>query len=624
MSVKKSKKEAKEKKTRNRAPKVQHIYAKADEIVKRQSEELAKENKYLETRVAGLSFTDYAEYKFMGADGVHDPFIQKNMGVNIPRNYTPRMTTVPVNVEFNKNVIQSIKPFTAGEMKAMTTNFGSEMKTAAAQTKTYSTRQDTRIIWPKYYQNPYQYQDYVYLQDIYANTICGRIFDVVVHFSLAMGIKPKIKIRNEDQFETPEAKQTFLKDHKWMTDELEEIDRNVSTSSDATSFGKEDPTMGRIESIGPYGTAESSDTPTYDTSLQAKWQSAMILGLMFGRDCIVPRVDPDDNEVTVVKDDKKVTYKNIPKIMLVIHPRDMGFNYVDYRTHRLLGLQLNNSNWILKPNEMIFWEWKPDNPVYGSKFYGMSAAQSMMGSARTLRRIIEVDFPLIAKTRWSGMYWLVFKRKGESIGTSDVELARILANVELNGINATLEEVPRDDFMLHKIDLDPKIAELLQTVKDLIQYMMAQVGLPQGLLYGEQDLNRDTLSKKIATWTKGPLKSYRSWFLQGVTNYWYRRMTKTLEEQDNEWKKAMDEVEIIADVEEFRLEDMLEQVEFITRIQQILGSALTTKAIGEMIDMPDIDSMLDPDKEPPEATQTSNFNISEQGTNRKFGVSSRN
>lgn len=624
MPVKNKEKIIKRRKTIAKPPKSKSFYARMDEIVNKQTDTQKKDLKALETRVAGISFTDYAEYKFMGGDAVNDPFIQKHMGINIPRNYTPRMTTVPVNVQWNKanNVIQSIKPFTAVEMKAMTSNLGHsemDMKTGAS-IKPSSPKADTRIIWPKYYQNPYQYQDYVYLQDIYANTIAGRIFDVVVHFALARGIKPKLKVRNEEQYDTPEAKQKTLKEHKWVTDALEEIDRNVSTSTAPTSFAQEDPNKGRIESIGPYGTAESPDTPVYDTSLQRKWQAAMILGLMFGRDCIVPRIDPDDNEVKVTNGNKEDTYKNIPKIMLVIHPRDMGFNYVDYRTHRLLGLQLNNSNWILKPNEMIFWEWKPDNPVYGSKFYGMSAAQSMMGSARTLRRIIEVDFPLIAKTRWSGMYWLVFKRKGESVGTSDLELTKILANIELNGINATLEENPKDDFMLHKIDLDPKIEGLLQTVKDFIQYMMSQVGMPQGLLYGEADLNRDTLSKKIAVWTKGQLKSYRDWFLEGVTNMWYRRMTKTLEEQSDTWKKVMKEFEIIADVEEFRLEDVLEQVEYISKLQQLIGHPMTTKALGEMLDMPDIDSMIDPDKEPPEALQTNNFQISEQGTNRRFGV----
>lgn len=576
----------------------------------------AKISKALETRVAGISFTDYAEVKFMGSDGVHDPWIQKSMGINIPKNYQPHMATSPVNITWDDGKIESMKPFTADEIKSIQSEF-----TGAIQPTT--PKPDTKIIWPKYYQNPYQYQDYVYLQDIYANTIAGRIFDLLVHFSLANGVKPKLKVKHEDQFDTPEAKQKFLEDHKWMTDVLEEIDKNVSTSSTPTAFDIDDPNKNRIESIGPYGTAENKDTPTYDTSLQKKWAAAMIMGLNFGRECIVPRVDPEDNEVKVLEEGTEVVYKNIPKIMLVIHPRDMGFNYVDYRTHRLLGLQLNNSNWILKPNEMMFWEWKPDNPVYGSKFYGMSAAQSMMGSARTLRRVIEVDFPLIAKTRWSGMYWLVFKRKGEQVGTSDLELAKILANIELNGINATLEDDPVNDFQLHKIDLDPKIMELLQMVKDLIQYMMSQVGMPQGLLYGEQDLNRDTLSKKIAVWTKGGLKAYRTWFLDAIKDQWYRRMTKTLEVQSEKWVKAMKDIEVLADVEEFRLEDMNEQIQYVNQLQQTIGKMLTTKALGDMLDMPDLDSMIDPDAELPQALNTNNYQVSEQGTNRRFGVNTK-
>lgn len=562
--------------------------------------------------VVGLSFTDYAEVKFLGGDGIHDPWIQKTQGVNIPKNYTPIMSTQPVNVSWNDDhtEIQSIKPFTAAEFKKMQKEFSAA--------KVYTTKKNTNIIWPKYYQNPYQYQDYVYLQDIYANTICGRIFDTVVHFALARGIKPKLKVRNEKKYNTPEEKQKALKEHHWMIDTLEEIDRNVSSSSIPTSFKTLTQADTQLDVIGPISTAPSPDTPTFDDTLQSKWAASMILALMFGRDCLIPRVDPEDNKVIVKIDDKETTYKNIPKILLSIHPRDMGFNFVDYQTHRLLGIQLNNSNWILKPNEMIFWIWKNNNPVYGSKFYGMSAAQSMMGSARTLRRVIEVDFPLIAKTRWSGMYWLVFKRKGEQVGTSDIELNRILAQVQLNGINATLEDNPEEDFKLHKIDLDPKITELIELCRFNVEYMMAQVGMPQGLLFGEADLNRDTLTKKISTWTKGGLKSFRDWFLQGVDAQWYRRMTKTLEEQDGKWKEAMKDFEVIADVEEFRLEDMNEQVEYISKLQQLLGKPLTTKAIGEKIDEPDLDSMIDPDGELPEAT--TNYEITDKSTKRKFGV----
>jgi hypothetical protein len=273
---------------------------------------------------------------------------------------------------------------------------------------------------------------------------------------------------------------------------------------------------------------------------------------------------------------------------------------------------------------MILWENKPDNPVYGSKYYGMSEMQSMLGSARTIRQIIEVDLPLIAKTRWSGMYWIVFKRKFEDVGTSDAEATAILANIELNGINISMEDNPKEDFVLHKIDLDPKIADLLQTVKDMIQYMQGQVGLPQGILYGEQDLNRDTLSKKISTWDKSYIKDKRKWFLEPVTEQWYKRLAKTLEKQSDKWKKALTEIEVYADVEPLRLEDLQNQIQVLMMMENLTG-AWTDEARAEFLDMEKLPENIDPDKGPEDIPpmpggQGSGMKITEQGTNRSFGV----
>ncbi len=607
-----------------KAPKHHPIYNKMDEKMYKKWEEIQKKNKGMLSRVMGLSFTDYAEVKFQGGDGVHDPWVQK-MGVNIPKNYTPHMSQVPINVNINKERILTVKPFTAADFKHMgapapTNDLDIDIFTGAR------TRVKRKIIWPKYYQNPYQYQDYVYFQDIYANTICGRIFDTIGFFALANGVKPKLKVRNEGSFNTDEEKQKALQEHKWVTDTLEEIERNISTSSSVTAFGK-GPSDNTEYPVGPIATAESPSTPTYDTSLQKKWFAAFINWQMFGREIIVPRIDDQDNTVKVMEEQEEVEYRNIPKIMLVIHPRDMGFNYVDYMTHRLLGIQLNNSNWILRPDEMIFWENMPDNPVYGSKFYGMSGAQSMMGAARTLRRIIEVDFPLIAKTRWSGMYWLVFKRKGEQTGTSDEELRRILSNIELNGINATLEDDPKEDFMLHKIDLDPKIEGLLQTVKELVLYMMGQVGMPQGLLYGEQDLNRDTLKTSISSWTKGKLKKYRQPFLDTISDQWYRRLTKTLEDQSDKWKKAMKTFEVVADVEEFKLDDRNELINTLMILENIVG-AFTDEARADFLEMTGLQQMIDPTKGPedvpPMPSGKGGFDVKNKGTGEEFGVSNTN
>lgn len=604
-----------------KTPETHPIYTEMDDKMKEKVAEIeSKQPKPLELRVAGVSFADYAEVKYLGGDGVHDPFIQKSMNINIDKNYRPQMTQQPINVTRNQEGVLTVKPYTAAELKKM--GAPNTKKTEIDIFSGAVTPIKEKIIWPKYYQNPYQFQDYVYLQDIYANTICGRIFDVLGYFALANGIKPKLRVRNESAFDNDEAKQNALKDHQWMIDALEEIERNISTSSTPTAFGAKGDTS--EYPVGPIATAESPSTPTYDTPLQAKWFAAFINKMMFGRDMIVPRIDPDDNEVNVMENGKEETYKNIPKIMLVIHPRDMGFNYVDYMTHRLLGIQLNNSNWILRPDEMIFFENKPDNPVYGSKFYGMAEAQSMMGSARTLRRIIEVDFPLIAKTRWSGMYWLVFKRKGEGTGTSDEELRKILANIELNGINATLEDEPKDDFMLHKIDLDPKIEGLLQTVKDLIAYMMSQVGIPQGLLYGEQDLNRDTLKSKIGAWTKGSLKKYREPFLQAVTDQWYRRLVKTLEDQSEKWKEGLKLFEVYADVDEFKLDSREELLNALMILENITG-AWTDEARARFLEMENLQQNIDPDKDemdiPPMPGGSGGFNVKDNQSGQEFGVS---
>lgn len=577
------------------------------------------------TRVLGMSFTDYAEVRYMGGDGINDPWIKNAYNVDIPRNYVPRMGQEPVNVSVNPSGQILVTPYTAADYARVGTP-GTDTEMEIRNGALRPARETDRIIWPKYYQNPYQYQDYVYLQDIYANSIAGRVFDTLSYFVFAHGVRPKLRVRHEAEWKSDEEKRRALDEHKWMLDELEQIDRIISHPPQDSAYGGEGPQDG---SIGPIGTADSPDTPVYETSLQQKWEATFIRAMMFGRCCMVPRIDEQDNEMTIYsfRGGKKteVTYRNIPKLQLTIHPRDMGFNYVDYRTHRLLGVQLNNANWIIRPDEMIFWEHRPDNPVYGSKYYGMSAAQSMMGAARTLRRIIEVDFPLIAKSRWSGMYWLVFKRKGEVINTADDELRKILANVALDGINATLEDDPQADFALHKIDLDPKIGELLETVSRMIQYCMSQIGLPQGLLHGEQDLNRDTLGKKIATWIKGPVTKHRDWFLEPLSSQHYMKIARTLaKQQPDTWGDALEQFEVYADVEEFRLEDLATQIQTLMALENAVGP-IRDEAKAQFLDMDDLPEMVDPDKGPedvPPMPGRQGFNV-QDGQGRQYGVTSQ-
>lgn len=548
--------------------------------------------------IGGLSITDFAEVA-QGGDGKHDPFILKNLGKKVPNGHVPKMELKPYNINFGQNnVITSRRPFTAAEQKQFGTFLPNEKSVPKSFAGAFTAAKQKGIggvfLWPKYWLNPYQYQDYLILQDNYANTIAGRILDVIVYFTLANGIKPKLQVRDKAKFKTPEELTKALDESKWVTNVFEQIDAAISRGEDATPYSTfdDDDNLKYIPKFSPAG----DDTPTYDTPLQQKWASATTLALNFGRGAIVPNVDPDDNTVEFKINGKDMKFVGIPKVLQIVHPRDLGFNHVDPMTWKLLGIQVYNSNWILKPNQMIFMEWNPDNPVYGSMFYGYSALQSMMGSARSLRRIIEVDFPLIAKTRWSGMYWLFFKRKGEGLTTAQQEHQNILSNIKLDGINLSLEDDPQTDVRVENIDLDPKITELIEMCKFLIQYMMSQVSMPQGLLFGEQDLNRDTLKTGIQTFTKGPVKKYRRWVLNAATQ-WYARMAATVIPQNDDIKEVLEDFDIVATIDEFNLESQIDLANALAILENVTGP-WTNEAKAEFLEMEDLEQKIDPKKGP--------------------------
>jgi hypothetical protein len=548
--------------------------------------------------IGGISITDFAEIA-QGGDLKHDPFIMRNMGEKIPNNHMPRMKQEARNISFNENNIMAFnKPFTAAQKN----QFGAwvpEEKISPGMVSAYTAAKQKGVgsvfLWPKYWQNPYQYQDYLVLQDNYANTIAGRILDVIVYFTLANGIKPKLQIKDKSKYNSDEEMAKALKDVNWVTTVFEKIDAHVSAGGEPQPYETLENSQA-VQYLPKYSEAARGQ-PTYDTPLQEKWASLATLGLNFGRTAMVPNVDPDDNEVEFKVADKEYKFKGIPKVLQIIHPRDLGFNHIDPNTWKLLGIQVYNSNYILRPNQMIFLEWNPSGVVYGSLHYGYAALQSMIGSARTLRRIIEVDFPLIAKTRWSGMYWLFFKRKGEGLSTAQQEHQAILNAIKLDGINISLEDQPNEDVRVENIDLDPKITELIEMCKFLIQYMMSQVSMPQGLLFGEQDLNRDTLKTGIQTFTKGPIKKYRRWILQAATEY-YKRMAATIVPQDEGIKKVLEDFDIIATVDEFNLSSDVELANALMIMQNATGAPWTMQAKAEYMEMDDLQQKVDPDKGP--------------------------
>lgn len=126
--------------------------------------------------------------------------------------------------------------------------------------------------------------------------------------------------------------------------------------------------------------------------------------------------------------------------------------------------------------------------------------------------------------------------------------------------------------------------------------MMSQVSMPQGLLFGEQDLNRDTLKTGIQTFTKGPIKKYRTWFLRTATE-WYERMAETIKPQNEAIAKVLEDFDIVATIDEFNLENPQELAAGLMVLENATGP-WTNEAKAEYLEMEDLAQKIDPDKGP--------------------------
>ena len=464
------------------------------------------------------------------------------------QNWIPQYQLTPVHV--NRNNPSQITPFTAAQI--------SQIGTIPKNRKS--------PVLPRYFWNNYQDIDYIVLQDIYMNTICGRLVDVLVWFVMGRGIKPVLKLNNPDEIEP-----TAEKSKEELVQEIIDSNKDIANS---------------ISSIDNHISDPDSEDPYLDVDFDTKLESLITNSLVFGRSMMTyERMRP------VKVNDK--SFLQIPDTLKVIHPRDMGFVDVDFATWKLKRVQLRFTPYVFEPDDMLYLEHKHSSPVYNSLHYGFSFMQSMIGAGRTLRRLIEIDFPQIAKTNWSGAALLVYRSKGTTDESKEEEIADIMANFKVGEINADVEDDPQTDVVLHNIDLNPKISELIQMAEFLIKYCIGQTGMPSALFTNEQDTNRDTLLGKIRLFVAGTIKRYRDWIAREVARQWYMKNFRIIY-KDN--KEILEKFHIEAEFEDIKLESWDDLVSAVRELASI--KPLTAQAIGEFLDIPNFESKVDPDGTP--------------------------
>ena len=423
-----------------------------------------------------------------------------------------------------------------------------------------------RNILPRFFMNPYQDLDYMVLQDIYANSIGGRIIDRKEELKFGRGIKPVLKLRNPKMHGDDDKQQKLLEKNQEIIDKLMMVDDALGDPDDALD-------------------------PFLDTDVNTKFQALSKNAAVFGRCMIVKQFTK-----RLLLADGTLAPSTIPNILKVIHSRDMGIVEIDQESWKLKSVNIRFSSQQILPHEMIYIENGSNNPVYNALHYGFSEMQSMIGASRSLRQMIEIDFPTITKHVWAGIGFMFIKPEGTTEGAKQSELDQINSIARAGRLNSLMldPENVRVDFQ----DFNPKIQELVSLADFLIRYNIAQTGMPQALFAQEQDSNRSTLVQKIRLFMDGGLKNNQRDFALQFAKQWYMPNFKALFGKDSKEFKTF---KIEAEFEPLKLEAFDDAVEAVIKLNKEFP--LLPEAAGELLGIENFEQKLDPTIPRPDPNQ---------------------
>lgn len=485
-------------------------------------------------------------------DGTEMPTILEHD--NFLNYYTPQYDIQPINVELNENnEIISQGPFAAKSTKDKTTPY------------------------PRYFLNQYTALDYILYQNIWMTTVCGSVIDILTAFTMGRGIRPILKLNKNVEIELKtingkkeskdEAEVRIIEENESLLDPLIAIDRSFSDPDQKDPYLDED----------------------FNTKIEALIRNHWI----FGR-CMLLKESFD--EYTFEWEGTK--YPKIPNVLKVIHPRDMGFVQIDQPTLKLKGIQLNYSTTIIPAEEMLFLEHNADSPIYLGKYYGYSKMQRMLGHGRSLRKLIDKDFPNVASVGYAGFSIVAFKRDKKGSNAESDQNQTFVNTLTVGLPNAASFEDPEKDVHIHQIDTDPKIKEMIEMAHYHAE-ASAKIGeVPTALVAKEKDPNRDTLLGILRLFIENVVKRHRSTIGQKIAAQHYMPNFRIINKGKSE---ILNKFHIESEFDDFKLESWVDIVDSVVNLNQLFK--LKVDATGELLGIQNLESKIDPDADPINPTQ---------------------
>ncbi|MEE8383905.1 MAG: hypothetical protein V3R39_03065, partial [Nitrosopumilus sp.] len=309
---------------------------------------------------------------------------------------------------------------------------------------------------------------------------------------------------------------------------------------------------------------------------------------IFGRDLMT--METSDNYIF---EWKGVKYPNIRTVAKVHHPRDINFVEIDQDTFNLTGVSLMFSPEMLRPANMIYLAHMVNSPIYNGMHYGYSMEQRMLGDGRSLRQLKDRDFPNVASVGYAPFTIVAIKRDEKGTLNENTQNQAFLNTLVAGQPNATTLKNPKDDLVVHKIDTDPKIAEMIQLAHYHAEAAAKTAQVPTTLVAQEKDPNRDTLLGILRMFSEVEIPRKRLPITRAFTKQHYMPNFKEIYKDQPEILKQF---RVEAEFTDVKIDSWADIVSAFLELNKIFR--FTADAAGEMLGIENLEGKIDTEKEP--------------------------
>lgn len=489
--------------------------------------------------------------------------------------YTPFMKPVEYSAEFVKGKAKDHILKLAEPMEGAATKHGiydadfmkpvEKIQTMTRVETLAKQFQEQRLpMRPRYYHNPLQYFDHIVLSDGYSNSFGGTVIDTWSEFIMPKTLKPVLKLRHPKDAGDKNAQQKLIKKNHDIIEKLEGVSMWYSD-------------IGR-QTIDPY----------MDIPFQQKLRALLINHLTFGRDAMVFENWKHIEPVSVDGEE----YKDLPNVLKILHPIDMGMIEIDEYSWKLGGMYVHSDRAYVPAPQMMYIVNQYQNPMIGSYLYGRSKLQPAIDPIRLLRRIFARNYQQFIRNSVSGMGMFLFDSTQYPEGVR-TKIRTAIKNSWVSGEVGVIDYANIKDFRYEALNINVKISDLQALQEQLIKVVIGVTGIPQSLIFDEAAATRATLVGRIISFINNQVTTARTSITQQIAIQWYMRVFRTIYAGESN-KDILDTFYIDCEFEEMELETKLEKVARL--IQEMQLNPYTDDYLAEELGDKDYLEHIDEDK----------------------------